>query len=114
MSSLLSGAFSCGVIRNYSVSITKYLRIIRKDYRLEKMNDQTSFDVLTSVNKEVLANEGKYCQVWGIVITKLTVIGNLKTIGIAINENLIMNLVLPEEHPFLIDIRDMGDEVIGK
>jgi len=78
------------------------------------MNDQTSFDVLTAMNKEVLADEGKFCQVWGIVITKLTVIGNLKTMGVAINENLIMNLVLPEEHPFLIDIRDMGDEVIGK
>ena len=66
------------------------------------------------LGQEVLAEEGKFCQDWGVVITKLAIIGNLKTIGIAINENLIMNLVLPEEHPFLVDIRDMGDEVIAK
>ena len=76
--------------------------------------DQTIFDVLTSANKDVLSQEGKFCQVWGVIMTKLSVIGNQNTFGIAINENLILNVILPDEHPFLMDIRDMGDEVIGK
>ena len=76
--------------------------------------DQIVFDVLTAANKDTLSQEGKFCQLWGVIITKVSVIGNQNTFGIAINENLILNVIIPDEHPFLMEIRDMGDEVIGK
>ena len=76
--------------------------------------DKIVFDVLTAANKDTLSQEGKCCQLWGVIITKLSVIGNQNTFGIAINENLILNVIIPDEHPFLMEIRDMGDEVIGK
>ena len=72
------------------------------------------FDVLTASNKDSLTDKGKFCQVWGVIITKVLIIGDMKTIGVAINENLIMNLVIPEEHQFLPELIEIGEEIIGK
>lgn len=72
------------------------------------------FDILTSANKDALSNQSAFCQVWAVALTEVKQVGDMSLIGIAVNENLLMNLILPEDHCHLKAMKDMGKDLIGK
>ena len=78
------------------------------------MNRVDCFDIITASNKDLLSNEGRFCQVWGIILSELKSVGNMHVFGVAINENCVFSAVLDEEHGFFSTLKEWGKSIIGE
>lgn len=85
------------------------------------------FEVLNSKNSNKLCQgcndscddskpckRGLHSQLWGVVLSGLTQMGNQWSFGVALNESSLITVVIPDDHNYLERLREHSEEFIGK
>ena len=83
------------------------------------------FEIVNQKNSNKVCNDscddscGKPCksglqsQLWGIVLSGLTQMGNQWSFGVALNESSLITVVIPDDHNYLERLREMSEDFIG-
>ena len=77
------------------------------------------FELLNSKNKirdssNGILNEGLHSQLWGVVLSAMSQMGSQWSFGVAVNESLLLNVVIPDDHPYLENLKTQSDQFIGR
>ena len=77
------------------------------------------FELINSQNKprdssNGVINDGLHGQLWGVLLTPMTQMCNQWTFGVAVNESLLLNVVIPDDHPYLESLKSCSEEFIGR
>ena len=56
---------------------------------------------------------GSHNQLWGVVLSELTQMGDQYSFGVALNESSLITVVIPNDHNYLERLQLMRDQFIG-
>lgn len=84
-----------------------------------------SFALINAKNTNVQCDEScanpctKICngmngQLWGVVLSELTEMGSQWSFGVALNESLLVTVVIPDDHNYLDKLKAHSEEFIGQ
>lgn len=57
---------------------------------------------------------GLHSQLWGVVLSGVTQMGNQWSFGVAINESSLITVVIPDDHNYLERLQEHSEDFIGK
>lgn len=57
---------------------------------------------------------GSHSQLWGVVLSELSEMGNQWSFGVALNESSLVTVVIPSDHIYLEKLKSISGEFIGE